>query len=293
MNAQILIADCLQVCRPSRRSVFKQVGPVACLALLIASSVLCGASAAAEDYSLIIEKNLFHNQRQKWEMEKSQAKGASSQAGQKDRGDIDKINLFGTVIKDSQSYAVMRVNQAANPRTSSRRALRRASRDKDRKQSGTQGSGQGQDSKRPYSVGDFISGYQIVEIRSESVLLQDPYDSKQYEIFMNDGQTDRTAVRTEIAEEKPEKTPKVSRKEKKTPRRDKNRPGANSKASTDALRKRFERDLKNLRDGGGDEAAERRAERDWKKLEPMINSLDDQGRQDLERLKSEFENLRK
>jgi hypothetical protein len=39
-------------------------------------------------------------------------------------------------------------------------------------------------------------------------------------------------------------------------------------------------------------AAVQHAERDWKKLEPLLPSLDDKGREDLMRLKSEFEQLR-
>jgi DNA anti-recombination protein RmuC len=120
------------------------------------------------------------------------------------------------------------------------------------------------------------------------VLLQDPYDNKRYEIFMNDGQTERTAVRTEIAEDKPEKPPRTSGKKRKSPRRSK----AQSKAaSTDAIRKRFERDLKLMRDDKND-AVTRQAERDWEKLEPMMSSLDEKGQEELMRLKSEFEKLR-
>lgn len=291
MNAQLLKAGCLRVCMQVLRSVFGWFHSehAGVLAALMLASALCAAPANADDYDSIIEKNLFHDQRQKWEMEKSQGKGAASQAGLQDRGSIDKINLFGTVIKDSHSYAVMRVTQQA----ASSRVSRRAGRAKDRKKSGVQASQKKQDNKRPYAVGDFISGYQIVEIQSESVLLQDPYDNKRYEIFMNDGQTERTAVRTEIAEDKPEKPPRTPGKKRKPSRRSKAQSKASSKkaASTDAIRKRFERDLKLMRDDKND-AVTRQAERNWEKLEPMMPSLDEKGQEELMRLKSEFEKLR-
>jgi len=287
MNAQLLKAGCLRVCiqvlHPVRGRFFLWHAGV--FAALMLASVLCAAPANADDYDSIIEKNLFHDQRQKWEMEKSQDKGDASQAGLEDRGSIDKINLFGTVIKDSHSYAVMRVTQQA----ASSRASRRSSRAKDRKKSDDQASKNKQDNKRPYAVGDFISGYQVVEIHSDSVLLQDPYDNKRYEIFMNDGQTERTAVRTEIAEDKPVKKPRTPGKERKPSRR--SNASSNKASSTDAIRKRFERDLQLMRNDKND-AVTRQAERDWEKLEPMLPSLDEKGQEELMRLKSEFEKLR-
>ena len=113
-----------------------------------------------------------------------------------------------------------------------------------------QRSEQSQDNKRPYAVGDFISGYQVVEIRPESVLLQDPYDNKQYEIFMNDSQTERTAVRTEIVEDTPETPPPASGKDQKPPRRPSGTFRRSSGSGCIALmfiRQRFEKDLEAMR----------------------------------------------
>lgn len=290
MNAQLVMASCLRMCMQVLQPVSggflsEYAGVLAALMLVL---VVCPAPAIADDFDIIIEKNLFHDQRQKWEMEKPVAKGDSSQAGPLDRQSIDKINLFGTVINDSHAYAVMRVTPSVPERRTPRRAPRRGSRDKDK--AGVQGSKQDQDNKRPYAVGDSISGYLIVEIRSESVLLQDPYDKKYYEIFMNDGQTERTAVRTEIVEEKPEKPSQPpSRKERKPP--GKSESSANKAASTEAIRKRFERDLQLMRDDKN-EAVMRQAERDWQKMEPHLLSLDEEGQEELMRLKSEFEKLR-
>jgi hypothetical protein len=136
MNAQFLITSCLRVCIRVRRPVFGwfDLEHAGVLAALMLASALCAAPVNADDYAGIIEKNLFHDQRQKWEMEKSQGKGAASQSGLQDRGSIDKINLFGTVIKDSHSYAVMRVTRQA----ASRRTTRRSGRAKDRKKADVQ-----------------------------------------------------------------------------------------------------------------------------------------------------------
>ena len=53
----------------------------ACLpAILMFASIVCVGSVSAKEYDTIIEKNLFHDQRKKWEMEKSRAKGSSSKS---------------------------------------------------------------------------------------------------------------------------------------------------------------------------------------------------------------------
>jgi hypothetical protein len=247
MNEQFLIISlraCMQVLHPVSGRFFSQQAGV--LALLMLASVACAVPVYAEEYDMIIEKNLFHDQRQKWEMEKSSSKRGASQAGARDNQNIDQINLFGTVIKDSKSYAVMRVTKPAAAGRSKSRGRRGAG----SKKKGASGSKQSQDKKGPYAVGDFIAGYRIIAIHSESVLLQDPYDSKRYEIFMNDSQTERTAVRTEIAEDKPEPPPVALEKGRKPKRKTKKRSAPSPKAdtSTDAIRQRFENDLQRMRD---------------------------------------------
>jgi len=284
MNAQFLITSCLRVCMQVLRSVFGwfYLEYAGVLAALMLASALCAAPANADDYDIIIEKNLFHDQRQKWEMEKSQGKGSASQVGPGGRQDFEQIKLFGTVIKDSLSYAVMRVSEPSKKSRASRRG--RLAKGKKQDVSGN---------KLPYAVGDFIGGYQIAKILSESVVLQDPYDNTRYDIFMNDGQTERTVERTEIDEDEPEESPQKPGQDRKSKRRLQAQSKASSKkaASTDAIRKRFERDLKLMRDDKNDAVAQQ-AEREWEKLEPMMPSLDEKGQEELKRLKTEFENLR-
>jgi len=247
------------------------------------ASTLCVVSAYADEYEIIIEKNLFHDQRQKWKMEKSQAKGSSSQAGARDQEAIDSINLFGTVIKDSQSYAVMRVTEKASSRRSSKRS-------RDKKKAAKRKSVPG--NKHPYAVGDFISGFMVAKIQPESVLLQDPYDSKQYEVFMNDSETERTAVRTEIPEDKPEKPVQASKKDRKSKRKLQEKAAKKSGVSKDAIRRRIERDEDLLSNEKG-EASSRQAERDMENLEPLTQYIDPQDMEDMLRLRGESEKLRK
>lgn len=291
MNAQRLIAG-LRVCTMVAHTVSGRLFPKSCvvIAALILASAACAVSVCANEYDIIIEKNLFHDQRQKWEMEKSQAKGSSSQSGSKENQNIDQINLFGTVIKDSHSYAVMRVTQASAQLAAQRKASRRGSQAAGDDQRGAPEGEKSQQNNRPYAVGDFISGYQVFEIRPESVLLQDPYNNKHYEIFMNDSKTERTAVRTEIVQDTSENPPPASGKDQKPPRKPQARSAAlpDPAASPDFIRQRLEKAMSDKEN----DAVSQQAERDSENLQPMMPDLDEQGQEELESLKSEFEKMR-
>lgn len=251
------------------------------VAALACSSALHTSPARAVDYDIIIEKNLFHDQRRKWEMEKPSSKGASSQAGSAERQDIEQVKLFGTVIKDERSYAVMRVAAPPKPQ-------RRVPRGRSRRAAIS--SPETTDTKRPYAVGDFIGGYRVLEIKPASVLIEDPSDNNRYEIFMNDGQTERSVERTEIPEDPPEERPGKGRPP--SSRGDKPGPAPKPAQAADFMRKRLERDMELMRKDKSDAMA-RQAERDWERLEPMLPSLDEKRREELLRLKEEFEKLRK
>ena len=125
------------------------------------------------------------------------------------------------------------------------------------------------------------------------MLLQDPYDNKRYEIFMNEGQTERTAVRTEIAEDKPEPPPVALEKGRKSKRKTKKRSASSPKSgtSTEAIRQRFENDLQRMSDEQ-DDADSSRTKSGLKKLKPRMPDLDEEGQDELLRLKSEFEKMR-
>ena len=292
MNAQRLIAG-LRVCTMVAHTVSGRLFPKPCvvIAALMLVSAACAVSVCANEYDIIIEKNLFHDQRQKWEMEKSQTKGSSSQSGPKEKQNIDQINLFGTVIKDSHSYAIMRVTQASAQQAAQRRASRRSPEGADAGRGGAPGGEQGKQNNRPYAIGDFISGYQVFEIRPESVLLQDPYDSKRYEIFMNDSQTERTAVRTEIVQDTPATPRRLRPARIKSPR-------AGRRHVPQLLRIRLHRlilygsALKRTMSDKESDAVPQQAEGEFENLQPLMPDLDEKGQEELERLKSEFERMR-
>ena len=291
MNAQRLIAG-LRVCTMVAHTVSGRIFPKPCvvIAALMLVSAASAVSVCADEYDIIIEKNLFNDQRQKWEMEKSQTKGSSSQSGPREKQNIDQINLFGTVIKDSHSYAIMRVTQASAQQAGQRRASRRSPEGADAGRGGAPGGEQSKQNNRPYAIGDFISGYQVFEIRPESVLLQDPFDNKHYEIFMNDSQTERTAVRTEIVEEKPATPPPASVKDQKPPRGPQARPAAppDPAASPDFVRQRLEKEMSDKES----DAVPQQVEDEFENLQPLMPDLDEKGQEELESLKSEFEKMR-
>jgi HAMP domain-containing protein len=122
------------------------------------------------------------------------------------------------------------------------------------------------------------------------VLLQDPYDNKQYEIFMNDSQTERTAVRTEIAQDTPEAPPPAPGKDQKPPRKPPARSASpqDPAAAPEFIRQRLEREMIDQEN----DAASQQAGEDLENLQPLMPDLDEQGQEELERLKSEFEKMR-
>ncbi len=254
------------------------------LALISCIPAVHAVPACADEYDIIIEKNLFHDQRQKWEMEKPQSKGDSSPGGAADGKNIDQVNLFGTVVRDANSYAVMRVAKPSAAKNAPRGRPPKAE----------QGGDQKQEDKRPYAVGDFISGYRLIEIRPASVLLQDPSTKARYEIFMNQSETERSAVKTEIAEDKPQPAPPpaAAAGRRPSPSPQPAPEGApNPAQSADFMRQRFQRNMQVLRENPND-AAMQQAESDWEKLEPMMPSIEESGREDLMRLREEFEKMR-
>jgi hypothetical protein len=218
-------------------------------------------------------------------MQNPQAKGASP-GGSAEGKDINQINLFGTVVRDSHSYAVMRLAESPAAKPGQPRG-RPPKTEQDKEQT--------QDAKRPYAVGDFIGGYRLVKIKAASVLVQDPADNSQYEIFMNQSETERSAVKTEVAEDKPSPAPPPPQ----TPggRRPAPNPQPASEGapdpdrSADFMRQRLQRDMQVLRENPND-AALQQAESDWEKLQEMMPSLEESGREDLMRLREEFEKMR-
>lgn len=141
--------------------------------LLLSPYILFISSSLAED-SVIVEKNLFHPDREKWTMEPYDRSSKESKVKQ---GKVDDIILSGTVVSDKVRTAVLSESSKRKKEESS-----------------------------VYLEGDYMSGYLLKKINEKSVVLEDVSLGEEYVVFLSDGKKSRTAVKTEIKDDPVQKT---------------------------------------------------------------------------------------
>lgn len=134
--------------------------------LFILFAPILSFSFSSADDSVIVEKNIFSPDREKWTMEPY---ARSSKAAKVKQGKIDDIILSGTIVSDKVKSAVL--SESVKKK-------------------------QGKSSF--YLEGDYMSGYLLKKINEKSVILADEQSGEEYVIFLNDGKKNRTAVKTEI-----------------------------------------------------------------------------------------------
>ena len=224
--------------------------------LVILMPVLEGPVQAEEKDTddIIVEKNLFSPDRKKWVMEKPSGKKPGKP--QKTKKELSKIELYGTVVSDNQSYAVLRTKK-------------------------------GDKRKDVYMVGDYISGHFIKEIDQRKVVLTDESGNEDFIIYINEGKKNRTAAKTEIREEVP-----VSRTKEKAARKAKKKTSSKSQKSKTSgfLKKRLKRDL-NVLKSKKSKMVERQAQKDYKKIEKLLPQMTDQERREVLELKKELDSM--
>ena len=135
-------------------------------------------------------------------------------------------------------------------------------------------------------LGDYVSGYLVKEIDRKKVILGDEDTNEEYELFINEGKKNRSAVKTEIKED-----PKVTTTGKKDDQKKKKR-NRKKTLSSQQLKKRIEKDLKVLRTRKS-KLVMRQAEKDLKKLEELGDFLSANDREKLRDYKKELEKLKK
>ena len=227
------------------------------LAFLVFLSFALPVASAEED--ILVEKNLFSPERKKWIMEDPKEKKPEAETVKKEIADI---TLFGTVIAGSERYAVLRTKKKGKP-------------------------GEGE-SKTPYAVGDYISGFLVKEIEPKRVVLHDPSEDKEYQLFINDESKDRTVEKTEI-----KMPPPSADNETSTPTRRKGRvpPPPKPVDNVDQLKAKVQRSIDILKTNKSD-LVRKQAERDLQKLEQMAMGMSENDLQDLVRLKQELEKIK-
>ena len=217
----------------------------------------------AEIDDIIVEKNLFHPERKKWEMKKKKSK-SNKKPGKKKKV-LSKIELFGTIMDGDKRCALLRTKK-----------------------------GRSKNENRVYTVGDYIGGYCIKEIERKKVVLKDETTNEDFIVYINEGKKDRAAAKTEIREESPRLTKKTATakgKTKSTDRKIKRKAPNPKKAKTaDFLRKRLQKHVKILKRKKS-RLVKRQAEKDYKKLEELLPYMAPEDRRQALDLKKELDGL--
>ena len=242
------------------------------LILILATGLLAYPAAALpqqeqpqeqEPGDIIVDKNLFSPDRTKWVMDRPR-KGKKEAKTVVESRKLASLELYGTIMAGERRYAVMRTQKPARGKS--------------------RGSSL-------YMPGDYAGGYLIKEIGRRKVVLQDEGSNEEFEIYINEGKKDRSAVKTEIrqaalGESEKGRTSKESTRKKsirKVPRP--------KKAQTSSsLRKMLKRDLRVLKSKNST-LVRKQAERDYKKLEKLLPFMSDKERSEVSEMKKQLDQL--
>lgn len=211
----------------------------------------------ADEDSDIVEKNLFHPDREKWIMESPD----ENKTVKGTKGKVDDILLSGTIVSGTVKSAVLSISAKRKPGEPS-----------------------------VYMEGDSMSGYLLKEIRERSVVLQDDQSGDDYIIFLNDGKKNRAAVKTEIQEDrkqvsadKANPVPEPEEKKKKI---------VTTPAETGTLLKdRLQRSL-DLLDRNSNRLVLKQAENDYKKLRKLFPNMSASEKKDLREMRKKLNDAR-
>ncbi len=124
------------------------------------------------DDSIIVERNLFSPDREKWVM-------PDKKVQKQKKEDVEDIVLSGTIVSEGICSAILSLN--TKPK---------------RRRSGGRNPGK----SRLYMEGDYIGGYLVSQVQESFVVLSDEKSLEDFKIFLYDSKKDRTLVKTEIKE---------------------------------------------------------------------------------------------
>lgn len=225
---------------------------------ILLAPILFFSFSSAED-SVIVEKNLFSPDREKWTMEPYDRGSKEAKVKQ---GKIDDIILSGTIVSDKVKSAVLYESVKKKQEKSSF-----------------------------YLEGDYMSGYLLKKINEKNVVLEDVQSGEEYVVFLNDGKKNRTAVKTETkdvsAQRKIDKGLKKQR-EAKDKQDMAGKPADESLRIKEGLRKSLDRLEKNKSD-----LVLKKAENDLRKLRKLYPLMTDEGKKEISDLGKELESLKK
>ena len=228
------------------------------LLFILLAPILSFSFSSADD-SVIVEKNLFSPDREKWTMEPYDR---SSKEAKVKQGKIDDIILSGTIVSDKVKSAVLSESAKKKKEKSSF-----------------------------YLEGDYMSGYLLKKINEKSVVLEDGQSGEEYVIFLNDGKKNRTAVKTEIKDDSTKRKIDRGLKKQRDAKEKKDMAGKSADESLrikEGLRKSLDRLEKNK-----SRAGLKKAENDLRKLRKLYPQMTGEEKKEVGDLGKELESLKK
>ena len=228
------------------------------LLFILLAPILSFSFSSADD-SVIVEKNLFSPDREKWTMEPYDRTSREAKVKQ---GKIDDIILSGTIVSDKVKSAVL-------------------------SESGKKKQGK----SSFYLEGDYMSGYLLKKINEKSVVLEDGQSGEEYVIFLNDGKKNRTAVKTEIKDDSKQR--RIDKGLKKQ-RASKEKQEIAGKPADESLR--IKEGLRNSLDRLEKNKSRRdlqKAENDLRKLRKLYPQMTGEEKKEVGDLGKELESLKK
>lgn len=216
-------------------------------------------SFSSADDGVIVEKNLFSPDREKWTMEPYDR---SSKEAKVKQGKIDDIILSGTIVSDKVKSAILSESAKKKPGKSSF-----------------------------YLEGDYMSGYLLKKINEKSVVLEDGQSGEEYVIFLNDGKKNRIAVKTEIKDDSTKRKIDKGLRKQRNAKEKKDMAGKSADERLrikEGLRKSLDRLEKNK-----SRLALKKAENDLRKLRKTYPQMTDEEKKEVGDLGKKLEALKK
>ncbi len=210
------------------------------------------------DIETIVEHNLFHNDRQKWIMQdKPKVSQGVKKEIKKERKNLAKIELFGTVLSGDIRLAI----------------VRSAGRKKRQK-------------NNTFMEGDYIYGYLLKEIGRKKIVLYDDGYKEDFVIYLNEGKKKRAGAKTKI--ESPSRVKALDKKGKPKTRTPKPKKAKTAKF----LKKRLQRDIKVLKSKDS-RLVRKQAKKDWKKMQKLLPFVDEKERHEIIGIKKQLDAVMK
>jgi hypothetical protein len=227
------------------------------LSFILLAPILSFSFSSADD-SVIVEKNLFSPDREKWTMEPYDR---SSKEEKVKQGKIDDIILSGTIVSDKVKSAVL-----------------------------SEGGKKKKEKSSFYLEGDYMSGYLLKKINEKSVVLEDVQSGEDYVIFLNDGKKNRTFVKTEIKDDSTKRKSNNGLKKQRAAKEKKGRAGKSAEESLrikESLGKSLDRLEKNK-----SRRDLKKAENDLRKLRKLYPQMTGEEKKEVGDLGKKLESLK-